>query len=402
MTGNSSMSDIETPSISSIFARTDRSPIARWWWTVDKVMLLSFTILVILGIAFVSSASPSVADRIGAGHSHFIIRHIAFVVPSFFIMLGVSLLDHRSIRRLGTIVFAVATLMMLVVPFVGPDIKGAQRWISMFGFSLQPSEFIKPAFAIMAAWMITHQKLVDGFPGHALCAGMYAFIVFLLMSQPDFGMTAVLTLMFASQIFIAGLQLRYLVALSLVLVVGAISVYYTFDHVHTRIDKFINPDGTADTYQVDRSLEAFSSGGFFGAGPGQGSVKNTIPDVHADFIFAVAGEELGLIMTLMIVGIYALIVLRGFNRLMESKDLFVVLAAGGILCMFGLQAFVHMGSSLHLLPTKGMTLPFISYGGSSILATGFGMGVVLGLTRRESRKAISQRRGQAFERRVDV
>lgn len=385
-----------TNGISSYFARTDRSLIARWWWTVDKGILASIVILFILGIAFVTSSSPSVADRIGASHTHFIVRHIAFAIPSFFIMLGVSLLDHRWIRRVGSVAFIAATFMMLLVPFVGPDIKGAQRWIPIFSFSLQPSEFVKPAFAIVAGWLIAHQKQVQDFPGYKFCAALYACVVFLLMSQPDFGMTAVLTLMFASQIFMAGLPLRYLVIIGVVAVVGVVCVYYSFDHVRSRIDRFVDPQGTADTYQVDRSLEAFASGGLFGAGPGQGTIKNTIPDVHADFIFAVSGEELGLLMTLGVVGLYAFIVLRGFNRLMESSDLFVVLAAGGILCMFGLQAFVHMGSSLHILPTKGMTLPFISYGGSSMLATGFGMGIVLGLTRREGRKTIMQRRRFSF------
>ncbi|HPQ51187.1 MAG TPA: FtsW/RodA/SpoVE family cell cycle protein, partial [Alphaproteobacteria bacterium] len=188
-----------------------------------------------------------------------------------------------------------------------------------------------------------------------------------------------------------GLPFRYLVMLILFSIVAVVCVYFTFDHVHSRIDRFMNPDGGGDTYQVDRSLEAFSNGGVLGTGPGQGTVKNTIPDAHADFIFAVFAEEFGLLLTLCLVGLYGFVLLRGFSRLMESSDLFVVLAAGGILCMFGMQAFIHMGSSLHLLPTKGMTLPFISYGGSSIMAMGFSMGIVLGLTRREARRTIAKR-----------
>jgi cell division protein FtsW len=377
-------------SLTSFFARTDHSAIARWWWTVDRSILACLLVLMVVGIALVTSASPSVANRIGSDHSHFITRHMIFVVPSLFIMLGISILDHLWIRRIGTIVFAGVIFLMLLVPFIGPDIKGAQRWINVAGFSLQPSEFVKPAFAIISAWLISHQKKNPDFRGNLFSALIYAFIVFLLMSQPDFGMTTVLTFMFAMQIFMAGLPLRYLVMMALLASVAVVCVYFTFDHVRVRMDKFLNPHGTADNYQVDKSLEAFANGGFFGTGPGQGTVKNSIPDVHADFIFAVSGEELGLIATLALVGVYAFILLRGFGRLMESNDMFVVLAAGGILSMFGLQAFVHMGSSLHLLPTKGMTLPFISYGGSSILAMGFGMGVVLGLTRREARTSIAR------------
>jgi cell division protein FtsW len=386
-------------SLTSFFSRTDQSVIARWWWTVDRGMLICLMILMVLGVALVTSASPSVANRIGTDHAHFITRHIIFVIPSFFIMLGVSLLGHQWIRRVGTILFVTTILLMMLVPFIGPDIKGAQRWINIMGFSLQPSEFVKPAFAIVSAWLISHQKNNPAFRGNIFCALIYALVVFLLMSQPDFGMTTVLTLMFASQIIMAGLPLRYMFGMALLAVVGVICVYYSFDHVRIRMDKFLNPNGTADTYQVDKSLEAFANGGFFGTGPGQGTVKNTIPDVHADFIFAVSGEELGLLATLGLVGIYAFILMRGFGRLMESQDMFVVLAAGGILSMFGLQAFVHMGSSLHLLPTKGMTLPFISYGGSSILAMGFGMGVVLGLTRHEVRTSIA-RRGLSLAQRL--
>lgn len=378
-------------SLTSFFARTDRSAIARWWWTVDKPMLVSFIVLMLLGVALVTSASPAVATRIGAGHAHFITRHTMMIIPAFLIMIAVSVMDYRWIRRIGAIVFAGSIFLMVLVPFIGPDIKGAQRWIPFFGFSLQPSEFVKPAFAIMVAWLLSYQKQDQSFPVKILCGAMYILVVILLMSQPDFGMTFVLTVMFAIQIFIAGLPLRHLFMVGLIGIIGIFSVYFTFDHVRHRVDGFVNPQSAAETYQVEKSLEAFANGGFLGKGPGQGTVKNTIPDAHADFIFSVAGEEFGFLFTLGIIGLYAFILIRGFNRIMESTDMFVVLAVGGILSMFGLQALIHMGSSLHLLPTKGMTLPFISYGGSSILAIGLGMGVVLGLTRREPRTTIVRR-----------
>jgi len=375
--------------MNGLFDRTNKSLLSQWWWTVDRGLLACLVGLLAFGIALVVTASPSVAVRINLEHTHFIVRHTAVAVLSLFIMLGVSMLDHRNIRRLGTLVCAGGIFLMMIIPFVGMDIKGAQRWIHLPGFSLQPSEFVKPAFAIVAAWLMSYQKKLPGFPGYILCASLFLLVLSLLMIQPDFGMTMVVILMFASQIFLAGLPFRYLTVFIVIAAISVVCVYYTFDHVQSRIDRFINPE-SGDTFQIDKSLEAFANGGLFGQGPGQGTVKNTIPDAHADFIFSVAGEELGLLFTIVIVGLYAYILLRGFNRLMESNELFVVLAVGGILSMFGLQALVHMGSSLHLLPTKGMTLPFISYGGSSTLSMGFAMGVVLGLTRRDVRTSIAR------------
>lgn len=375
--------------MANLFDRTNRSMIAQWWWTVDRGMLACVLALIVFGIALVTTASPAVATRIDTGHTHFIIRHIALVIPTIAIMLAVSVLDHRNIRRVGTIVCAGGIGLLMIIPFIGMDIKGAQRWIHVPGFSLQPSEFVKPAFAIVSAWLISYQKRIPTFPGYILCAALYFFVITLLMIQPDFGMTMVVTCMFAAQIFLAGLPFRYLAIFLAIGAIGVTGVYHTFDHVKSRFDRFLDP-ASGDTFQIDRSLEAFANGGLFGTGPGQGTVKNTIPDAHADFIFSVAGEELGLLFTLVIVGLFAFVLLKGFNRLMESTDMFVVLAVGGILSMFGLQALVHMGSCLHLLPTKGMTLPFISYGGSSILSMGFAMGVVLGLTRRDVRTSIAR------------
>ncbi len=375
--------------MASLFARTNRSQLAQWWWTVDRGMLASLMALIAFGIALVITASPSVAIRIKLDPTHFMVRHIIVIIPTIMIMLAVSMLNHRNIRRLGTIICAIGIGLMMIIPFVGIDIKGAQRWIHVPGFSLQPSEFIKPAFAIVAAWLIAYQKRVTTFPGYILCAGLYVVVVGLLMIQPDFGMTMVVTCMFAAQIFMAGLPFRYLTILIALVAVGATGVYFTFDHVRSRFDRFLDPT-SGDTFQIDKSLDAFANGRLFGTGPAQGTISHTIPDAHADFIFSVAGEELGLIFSLVIDGLYFFILMRGFNRLMESNDMFVVLAVGGILSMFGLQAFVHMGSSLHLLPTKGMTLPFISYGGSSTLSMGFAMGVVLGLTRRDVRTSIAR------------
>lgn len=372
-----------------VFSRSNRSALAEWWWTVDRALLAAILVLFAFGVALVATASPPVAIRIGVDDAHFITRHIIMSVPAFLVMLCVSILTPQYIRRVGSVILIGGIFLMMIIPFVGAEVKGAQRWISIFGLSLQPSEFVKPAFAIVAAWFMAHQKQYASFRGNIFAAVLYLVCVTLLLIQPDFGMTVVVTAMFAVQIFLAGFPFRYMVMMGLVGAVGLVAAYSTFDHVKSRIDRFMNPE-SGDTYQVDRSLEAFANGGFFGTGPGQGTVKNSIPDSHADFIFAVAGEEFGLFFTLIMVGLYLFILLRGYNRLMESNDLFAVLAVGGILAMFGLQAFVHMGSSLHILPTKGMTLPFISYGGSSIIAMGLSMGVVLGLTRRQTKSTIAR------------
>ena len=373
----------------NLFARTDRSAIASWWWTVDKGLLAAILVLAVFGVALVTTASPPVAIRIGADHTHFIIRHIVVIIPAIIMMLCISVLSHQTIRRMGTLLLGFSILCMVLVLFVGTEIKGAQRWIPLPGLSLQPSELAKPAFAIVAGWLIAHQKTDPRFKGYIFSAILYFVIVVLLILQPDFGMTVVLTCMFAAQIFLAGFPFRYLTIFAAIGVGGIFAAYFSLHHVRSRIDRFMNPE-SGDTYQVDKSLEAFANGGLFGTGPGQGTVKNTIPDAHADFIFSVAGEELGLLFVLIIVALYAFILLKGFNRLMESRDMFVVLAVGGILSMIGLQAFVHMGSALHLLPTKGMTLPFISYGGSSTLSVGISLGVVLGLTRRQVNSTITK------------
>ncbi|MEM7651191.1 MAG: putative peptidoglycan glycosyltransferase FtsW [Pseudomonadota bacterium] len=373
----------------SLFARTDRSLLGQWWWTVDRGMLAVFLALAVLGVALVATASPPVAERIGLDYYHFLKRHIIILVPTLGMLFGLSFFDHKYIRRLAVLAFTGSVGAMIAVLMTGMEIKGAQRWIHILGFSLQPSEFIKPAFALLAAWMMALQKEKEGFHGNVIAAVLYLITVTLLLLQPDLGMTVIVTAIWAAQIFLAGFPFRLLAVLVVMGMVGITAAYFSFDHVQSRIDRYLHPE-SGDTYQVDKSLEAFQTGGVLGTGPGQGFVKMDLPDAHADFIFAVAAEEMGLVLVFVILALYSFVLLRGYNRLMDSKDMFVVLAVGGLLTMFGLQALVHMGSSLHLLPAKGMTLPFISYGGSSLLSMGFSMGVVLALTRLKSRTGISK------------
>jgi cell division protein FtsW len=370
--------------MSTAFARTDHSVVGRWWWTVDRWTLVALAMLIGVGALLVTAASPSVADRIHVPTFYFVIHQGIMLVPTLILMFGVSLLTPRSVRRLAFGMFAVFFVLTGLTLFVGSEIKGATRWIALGPLSLQPSEFLKPAFAVVSAWLFArqHAARADGhfFPGYFLAILVYAAVLVVLMLQPDFGMTFVCTAIWFAEFFLAGLPIVFVLALAVMGVGGLVGAYFIFPHVASRVDRFLDP-ASGDTYQVDRSLEAFIHGGLTGTGPGQGTVKLSLPDAHADFIFAVAGEELGLAATLFIVALFGFIVLRGFARALKDTDLFVVLAVGGLFTQFGLQALVHMGSSLHLLPAKGMTLPFISYGGSSLLALGIGTGMALALTR---------------------
>ncbi len=370
-------------------ARTDKTWISEWWWTVDKVMLACLLAIMAFGVLLVAAASPAVAERIGASQHMFIIKHIVFLLPALGLLVLMSLCSLTTLWRTALVLYGAGIVLLLLVPVFGDEVKGAQRWLPFFGFSMQPSEFIKPAFLVAAAGFIARQKEHAEFPGYKIAIGLYVALVTLLVLQPDMGMTFLITCCFLAIIFLAGLPLRWVILLGGAGIIGLIVAYMTVGHFQHRIDRFLDPS-SGDTYQVQKSLAAFENGGVFGTGPGQGTVKLHLPDAHADFIFSVAGEELGLIFVLMIVGLYAYVLVRGFNRIMDSDDLFVVLATGGLLTQFGLQALVHMGSALSILPTKGMTLPFISYGGSSLMAMGLGMGMVLALTRRQARKGIAR------------
>jgi len=369
------------------FARTDQSAVAQWWWTVDRWTLAALAMLIGFGALLVMAASPMVAARIhagGPGHVDtlfFAKRYFAVLPAAIAAMFAVSLQSPRRVRRIALAGF-VASLALLAYTLVGGvEIKGARRWIALPGLSLQPSEFVKPTFAVVSAWLFAQYRLRERFPGQWIAIALYALVVGLLIKQPDLGMAAVVSAVWLTQFFLAGLRLVW-VALGMATgIAGLVGAYFALPHVASRIDRFLDP-ASGDSYQVDRSMDAFMNGGWWGRGPGEGTVKEYLPDAHADFVFAVAGEELGLVTCLIIVALFAFIVLRGFSRLLQENNLFVVLAATGLLVQFGLQAVVNMASSLQLMPTKGMTLPFLSYGGSSLLALGLGMGMALALTRR--------------------
>lgn len=361
-------------------ARNDTSVLGRWWWEVDRLTMGCFIALAIIGLVLTASASPSVAERIGADSMFFIRKQAILIIPAMMIMLFVSLLDLKNVKRLAAGLLIFSIIMMIATILFGAEIKGATRWIRLGGINLQPSEFLKPAFAVVAATMFNAQRMGENVPGFWMVSGLYAFLLTLLMLQPDFGQAVVLTAIWAVQFFLAGLPIVIVIALGILAVIGLASAYLFFPHVQSRIDRFLDP-ASGDTYQVDRAMEAFTSGGILGVGPGNGEVKNVLPDGHADFILAVAGEEYGLIACLLILAIYIFVVLRGFSLVFSRNNMFVILAVSGLLVQFGIQAMVNMSSSLTLIPTKGMTLPFVSYGGSSLLAMALGMGMVLALTR---------------------
>lgn len=363
------------------FDRTNTGMVGRWWWTVDRYLLVGLLLLLATGAVLVTAASPPVASRLGYGEFHFVTRQAAFLLVGLVLMLGVSLLEMKHIRRLAVLGFLGMLGMLLLLPLIGTENKGAIRWVHIAGISLQPSEFIKPFFAVVVAWVFAEGRRAGEFPAYRVALVLYALVAALLIIQPDFGMVVTVSVMFGAQIFLAGLPFLWIAVMILVGVAGVIGAYHALPHVAERINNFLNPEA-GDNYQVGKSLEAFQSGGLLGKGPGEGVVKWQIPDSHTDFIFAVAGEEFGALLTLLIVMLYGFILLRGFMRIWRETDLFVLLAATGILVQFGIQAVINMGVAVNLLPAKGMTLPFLSYGGSSMFGIALGMGMVLGLTRR--------------------
>ncbi len=363
-------------------SRIDQSMLGRWWWTVDRWTVVAIGILCAFGAILTLAASPAVAERIGTDSFHFVRHQLALMPVMLTILFGISLQSPRDLRRLALFGLVCSLLALAATFVIGVEIKGARRWISLAGFSVEPSEFVKPCFAIVCAWLFTAQKdPTNPLPGYALSIGLFGVTLALLLLQPDLGQAVVISAVWFFEFFLAGLPVILVVALVALAVVGMIGAYEFFPHVQSRIDRFLDPS-SGDSYQITRSLEAFGNGSLWGRGPGEGTVKDYLPDAHEDFALAVAGEEFGLIICLLIVGIFAFIVLRGFKRLQAENNLFVVLAGTGLLVQFGLQAIINMSSALHLIPTKGMTLPFLSYGGSSLIALGFGMGTVLAFTRR--------------------
>lgn len=366
-----------------ILSRADTSVVGRWWWSVDRVMLTALLLLVGVGYVLALAATPATNLALSDPRTIVMIRQIVYLFSAALLMIGTSMLDLHQVKLAALavgVVFLVLTGFTLVH---GVVIDGGRRWIALPGFTIQPSEFLKPSLIIVTAWLLAERRRTPGFPGMFAAIGINALVLLLLLRQPDVGSTALVLATFFAQLFLDGLSV-YLVGIGLAAFgVAGFAAFELIAHVHKRVMLFLHP--TKDkAYQAITALSAFANGGLWGRGPGEGQVKHYLPDARADFVFAVAGEEFGLIVCLGIVALFAVIVLRGLARILRETDPFVALAAAGLLTSFGLQAFINMASSLSLIPTKGMTLPFISYGGSAVLAVGLHMGFLLALTRRRT------------------
>lgn len=366
------------------FNRSDTSILARWWWSVDKVMLGAIVAVIVIGILLNFSASPVMAPRMGFSDNYALLKkQLTWLPVSFALMIIMAFQTPKAVRRIALLALLAAFVMTGATLFIGESIKGSQRWISIFGFSCQPSEFLKPSFAIISAWLLAMGRKTSNNRYTFVSMGLLVSIMMLLLMQPDMGMTFTMVVIWGAQFFLAGISLLIVLIIVAAVVVFGVASYFFVPHFQFRINNFLNPENS-DTYQVDKAERAFSSGGLFGTGPGEGIVKSSIPDAHTDFIMAVAGEEFGFFLCMLIIVLFALIIFRGFAMAMKENDLFSLIAVAGLLIQFGWQAIINMSSTLHLIPTKGMTLPFISYGGSSLVSIGFAMGMVLALTRRRT------------------
>lgn len=360
-------------------SRVDRSAMAEWWRTVDRPLLGTILFLMLCGVLLSFAASPAVADRIGADTFHFVKRHAMFLAPAVVLLIGASFLSPKQVRRASFVLLAISIVLMVATLFFGVEVKGSRRWVSIAGFTLQPSELMKPGFVVIIAWLFAENHRRPEIPGNLFSIILFAIVAALLLAQPDIGQTMLTAIVWGALFFMAGMPWLWIVVLGGLAAAGLGAAYWIFPHVAGRIDRFITGDG--DNFQVETARQAIVNGGWLGQGPGEGTVKRIIPDAHADFPFAVAAEEFGIIACMLLVALFAFVVLRGLNHAQREKDPYVRLATSGLVTLFAIQSMINIMVNLQLMPAKGMTLPFISYGGSSMLSMAIAMGFVLALTR---------------------
>ena len=371
-------------------SRVERTPFAAWWWTVDRLLLAALFTLMLGGLVLSLAASPPVAARLGLEPFYFVNRHVVYLVPTVAVLLLTSFLSSRQIRRLALVVFIVSLVLIALTLVYGVEVKGARRWLVIMGVNIQPSEFLKPAFVVLIAWLFAESARRPEMPANTIALGLLLVSVIALVLQPDFGQTMLIALVWGILFFLAGMRMVWVVGLGGAALVGLGAAYVTIPHVARRIKRFLDPS-SGDTFNVDQALESFLRGGWFGRGPGEGTVKRVLPESHADFVFAVAAEEFGIVLCLVLVTLFAFIVLRALAHAMRIEDPFRRFAAAGIAILFGLQSAINMAVNMHLMPAKGMTLPFVSYGGSSMISLAWGMGMLLALTRERPQTEILSR-----------
>ncbi|CAN5184466.1 putative lipid II flippase FtsW [soil metagenome] len=377
---------IRAPHMPHAFARTDRSPLGVWWWTMDRWLLSAVLVLIMIGVGLSFAASPAAVTRFPnlSEPFYFAFRQSIFAVFGVGILLGASMLSPKGVRRTAVIVYIIAIAIMILLPFIGGHhAKGATRWLSLGPFgTLQPSEFMKPALIVLVSWMFAEGQKGQGVPGVTIAFVLYLLALGLLIPEKDFGQSVLITIAFGVTFFMAGVPFVWIMGLGGVAAAGGVAVYFTSDHVASRIHRFFSPDAGDGSHQIKRAAAAIANGGLTGVGPGEGVIKRTLPDMHTDFIYSVGAEELGLVFSLLLIAIFGFIILRGLSRSIKLADPFEQIAVGGLFVLFGQQAFINIAVNLSLIPTKGMTLPFISYGGSSMWAMCLTMGLALALTRR--------------------
>ncbi len=359
------------------FSRADKSSFARWWWTIDRIALAGVLALIAIGLVLACAASPAATGGPdAAGDFRYALKQIAFAVTAGAILVGASLLDFKRIRIVAASVYGLALIGAVVALLGGGEVNGAHRWLEFGNFKLEPSEFLKPAFVILAAAFLA-DKLKHGFRGELVTLAILAPAVATLLLQPDVGQTALLVVLCVTMLFFAGLPYYWIAALGAGGAGLATLTYLLLPHVRARIAQFLDAGG----YQTGLARKAFEKGGILGVGPGEGTIKYKLPDAHTDFIYAVAGEEYGLALCALIAILFAVITIRLLLRAAKVRDPFAQLAGAGLALAIGLQAFINMGVALSILPAKGMTLPFISYGGSSLFAVALTLGLALAVTR---------------------
>ena len=372
----------------TVAARPSEPLVSRWWRTVDHVTIGCVLLLCLIGLLLGFAASAPLASRNGLGAFYYVQKQILFGGSALVAMVLVSMMPPRAIRRWGVIGFVGAMIAVALLPWLGTDFgKGAVRWYSLDIVSVQPSEFLKPVFVILSAWMMAASLSVGGPPGRLMSFLVLIGVMTSLVIQPDFGQASVIFLAWLVMFFISGAAMTLLLVLAGVAVAAGAYFYSVSDHFANRINGFLNPDVDPRT-QLGYAANAIQEGGFFGVGVGQGTVKWSLPDAHTDFIIAVAAEEYGLVLVFLIIGLFATIVLRSLFRLTLERDAFIRLAGTGLVTLFGMQALINMAVAVRLVPAKGMTLPFVSYGGSSMLAMGVLVGCVLAFTRVRAQGAL--------------